>query len=57
MSKGCVREIFGGAPMDPALGLTFRDSMAGYVTGMGRYVCYMARAPASAKGRTPIRQR
>jgi glycosyltransferase involved in cell wall biosynthesis len=38
--KGATREFFGGPPMDPRLGLTFRGNVGGCVTGMMRYMKY-----------------
>jgi GT2 family glycosyltransferase len=35
--KGCVREVFGGAPMDRSLGFTYRSNVAGCLIGMLRY--------------------
>lgn len=35
--KGCLRELRGGLPMDPVLGLTFRANVLGCLAGMARY--------------------
>lgn len=35
--KGCLRELRGGGPMDPVLGLTFRANVLGCLAGMARY--------------------
>ena len=45
--KGCVRELFGGAPMDRSLGFTYRSNVAGCLTGMARYARSALGAPRS----------
>ena len=35
--KGSARELFGGAPMDPVFGFTYRANVLGCLRGMGRF--------------------
>ncbi|HUZ63450.1 MAG TPA: glycosyltransferase family A protein [Acetobacteraceae bacterium] len=41
--KGLARELFGGAPMDPDLGLTHRANVVGSIIGMARYAGFRSR--------------
>ncbi len=41
--KGSVREVFGGAPIDPAFGFTYRANVLGCLRGMGRFAALTLR--------------
>ncbi len=41
--KGSARELFGGAPIDPAFGFTYRANVLGCLQGMGRFAALALR--------------
>ena len=48
--KGSARELFGGAPMDPAFGFTYRANVLGCLLGMGRFAALTLRDALRRRG-------
>jgi len=48
--KGSARELFGGAPMDPAFGFTYRANALGCLRGMGRFAALTLRDALRRRG-------
>jgi GT2 family glycosyltransferase len=49
--KGSVRELVGGAPIDPAFGFTYRANVLGCLRGMGRFAALALRDALGRGGR------
>ena len=48
--KGSARELFGGAPIDPAFGFTYRANVLGCLQGMGRFAALTLRDALRRRG-------
>lgn len=48
--KGSVRELLGGAPIDPAFGFTYRANVLGCLRGMGRFAALRLRNALHGRG-------
>ena len=52
--KGSARELFGGAPLDPVFGFTYRANVLGCLRGMGRFAALSLRDALRRHGRQPF---
>jgi len=48
--KGSARELFGGAPIDPHFGFTYRANILGCLQGMGRFAALTLRGTLRGRG-------